>query len=218
VKRILLVLIIGVISVFIGGNAMADPIPLPGGLAVDFRTDEWAGALGKGTWEVNGVKAWAYNGTSPSTLYQDSDDGLGIQPGENDEIDHVERLYITFENIGMWGMWLTGVWITDLFNDTHNGSSVIDANEAGQVKLNYLGNESITIQFYGINSDQANGEQFVSFGGPIFVTNAYFEIYGSDNNNEFSVAGFTAAVPEPGILILLGLSMMSIAGLRRWWK
>ena len=25
-------------------------------------------------------------------------------------------------------------------------------------------------------------------------------------------------VPEPGILILLGLSMMSIAGLRRWWK
>ncbi len=28
----------------------------------------------------------------------------------------------------------------------------------------------------------------------------------------------TAAVPEPGILILLGLSMMSVAGLRRWWK
>jgi len=26
------------------------------------------------------------------------------------------------------------------------------------------------------------------------------------------------SVPEPGILILLGLSMVSIAGLRRWWK
>ena len=25
-------------------------------------------------------------------------------------------------------------------------------------------------------------------------------------------------VPEPGILILLGISMMSVAGLRRWWK
>jgi len=26
------------------------------------------------------------------------------------------------------------------------------------------------------------------------------------------------SVPEPGILILLGISMMSVAGLRKWWK
>jgi hypothetical protein len=26
------------------------------------------------------------------------------------------------------------------------------------------------------------------------------------------------AVPEPGILILLGISMASVVGLRRWWK
>ena len=28
----------------------------------------------------------------------------------------------------------------------------------------------------------------------------------------------TWSVPEPGILILLGISMMSVVGLRRWWK
>jgi len=28
----------------------------------------------------------------------------------------------------------------------------------------------------------------------------------------------TQAVPEPGILILLGISMASVVGLRRWWK
>jgi len=25
-------------------------------------------------------------------------------------------------------------------------------------------------------------------------------------------------VPEPSIMVLLGISMMSLAGLRRWWK
>jgi len=36
----------------------------------------------------------------------------------------------------------------------------------------------------------------------------------------FSYSGSSGAtpVPEPGILILLGISMMSVAGLKRWWK
>jgi len=39
----------------------------------------------------------------------------------------------------------------------------------------------------------------------------------SMNKGHLSVRASTA-VPEPGILTLLGLSMVSIAGLRRWWK
>jgi len=35
-----------------------------------------------------------------------------------------------------------------------------------------------------------------------------------DSDNVFT----TTAVPEPGILILLGISMASLAGLKRWWK
>jgi len=30
--------------------------------------------------------------------------------------------------------------------------------------------------------------------------------------------GNVSTVPEPGILILLGISIMSVAGLRRWWR
>ena len=39
-----------------------------------------------------------------------------------------------------------------------------------------------------------------------------------DNHDDFLVRISIQAVPEPGILILLGISMMSVAGLRRWWK
>jgi len=178
---------------------MADPIPVVGDLAVDFRT--WAGADEQISFTVGGVTATAL--PSGTTLYQDATDGLGIRPGtEFDEVDNQEILKITIPG----GMLLTGVWITDLFS----GGS--DPNESGQVSLN--GGSAII--FYGANSDQVNGEQFVGFGGPLPVNLAVFSIYGSATNNEFSVAGFTA--PEPGILILLGICMTSIIGLRRWWK
>ena len=39
-----------------------------------------------------------------------------------------------------------------------------------------------------------------------------------DNHDDFLVRISIQALPEPGILILLGISMMSVAGLRRWWR
>ena len=39
-----------------------------------------------------------------------------------------------------------------------------------------------------------------------------------DSSNDADNVFTTQAVPEPGILILLGISMASIVGLRRWWK
>jgi hypothetical protein len=36
---------------------------------------------------------------------------------------------------------------------------------------------------------------------------------------DFEVAGeVLTPVPEPGILVLLGISMMSVVGLKRWWR
>jgi hypothetical protein len=48
----------------------------------------------------------------------------------------------------------------------------------------------------------------------------YFGIRSStlDPGKDPEINAVAAAVPEPGILILLGISMASIVGLRRWWK
>ncbi len=39
-----------------------------------------------------------------------------------------------------------------------------------------------------------------------------------DWSESFQIYGSSSAVPEPGIMLLLVISMISVAGLRRWWK
>ena len=95
-KKLLMVLVIAVFGVVLTGNAMA--IPAYGDLAVDFRT--WVGADNQATWTVGNVTA-ASTPLSSTTLYQDNVDGLGVRPGELDEIDGAENLNVTFSG-GMW--------------------------------------------------------------------------------------------------------------------
>jgi hypothetical protein len=76
---------------------------------------------------------------------------------------------------------------------------------------------ALTIDFYGNNSDQANGEQFIDFGTDYLVTSAVFSAIGTatnNANNEFSVAGAVAA-PEPITMLLLGTGLLGLATLRR---
>ena len=62
--------------------------------------------------------------------------------------------------------------------------------------------------------DQSTFDAYMaSMGQSTFTLNEYYRFVFSEN-----LPLPPTAVPEPGILILLGLSMVSIAGLRRWWK
>jgi hypothetical protein len=74
--------------------------------------------------------------------------------------------------------------------------------------------------------DELAGLDFLDFYGATVATGGAVTFsYGlrdNDTNQPFLLAQrpneFATQVPEPGILILLGLSMMSVAGLRRYWR
>ena len=60
-----------------------------------------------------------------------------------------------------------------------------------------------------------NGELRVDFGGTGQIRKAGFEVKGGKSDNEFSAAGLTAHVPEPSIMLLLGLGLIGLAGVGR---
>jgi hypothetical protein len=62
----------------------------------------------------------------------------------------------------------------------------------------------------------SESDVLVGNGTPGYFAAAHIFVANLDGSNT-GVTGF-ATVPEPGILILLGISMMSVAGLKRWWK
>lgn len=182
-------------------------IPAIGNLTVDFRTSAWSGADNQASFAVGTATAAAL--PAGRTLFQDNVDGLGVRGGsENDEIDQAEQIRVTFAG----GKNLRGFWVTDLFASPDGAGDPL--GEHGRIVIN---GGALTIDFYGNNSDQANGEQFIDFGTDYLVTSAVFSAIGTatnNANNEFSVAGAVAA-PEPITMLLLGTGLLGLATLRR---
>ena len=197
---------------------------IPASLDIDFRSASWAGALGHQSHTVGDVTARAILDLpivgNIAKLYQDSTDGLGVKhlfDDSTDEIDPSEKLKITFG--GTSGQALTGVWITDLFGPPDGSTR---RGEKGEVKLDLWGPGGLTsILFYGDDSDQGNGEQFVSFGGPVNLEMVLFRVPTDSKKDDFSVAGFTrttrpSQVPDGGsTLMLLSLTIAGLGAARR---
>lgn len=196
---------------------------------IDFRDAAWSGAHGLRSWTVGDVTVEIYDpyGThADEVLYWDLIDGFGVTSPEDftdpdgmrepDEIDDGESFRISFAG----STYVYGVRLTDLYQysdpvtggewvpwpyHAHDGSGELEG-EGGSV----IPDEDwdARVQFWGQDSDQANGEQYVSLN--MFVTTLEFANVCS--NSDYSVAG-VEVVPVPGA-VLLGMIGLSVAGVK----
>jgi hypothetical protein len=177
---------------------------------IDFGAAPWTpGADNLATYTVGNVTATA--GPLGKLIFaEDPQDGLGIHSGEDDEIDGMEYLTISFAN----AVTLKSIKLTDFFPKVHDGLTNDGSSatgEEGHISL-WLGWAQVgaTIDIHGVNSSGPNGEQTVAFAGQT-VNKIVFWAQGA--RDEYSVKSIE--VPEPGLLGLLGFGMFCLGLSRR---
>ena len=127
---------------------------------------------------------------------------------ESDEIEGRERLKIGFST----PMYLSSVWLTDLFNEGYL--------ERGSYRLNGTGS---WISFSALSTQtpsSSNGELKLSLDPNTQVTSIMFRAPGYlpflNQRHEFSVAAIEVnAVPIPAAAWLLGSGLVGLVALRR---
>lgn len=208
------------LSIGLAAPAMAAPIPP---LSIDFRSPAWTTDGSSSTKTVGRVtaKAEAFTLTSlfpltfgfvPAVLSQEAEDGLGVfrapDFGTGDEVSFAERLTISFA--GATGQNLTGVWLTDLFGPPDGGGD----GEDGKVSLTLLGGGGNPVYAFNGTASDLDGQLYLAFGAALDITTAIFETNGG-LFDDYSVAGFTAQVPEPATLALFGAGLLGVGAFRR---
>lgn len=194
---------------------------------IDFRSPAWSAVNNRTSPRTVGdVTITTDNGR----FTHSSTDGIGIDGGLldfGDEISFQELFTVSFSNGA--GAGLTGIWVTNLFNES---SIVAPQAEKGFYSLN----GAPWVPFYGANSDQSNGEQYLPFSSAVNANNVRFSVgtlFGTNGTptgyqveSDFSVAGFTkrptprftGRVPDAGsTIILMGCSLLGLGAVRRFY-
>lgn len=222
-------------SLLVGGTlspaANAATIPVVGGIELDFRTDPWEAGDGFTSISLGGqgdfgtVEVTAFSTASTPKLYHDTPDGFGVRGGENDEIDGVETLTVTFSNLSF----VEGIWFTDLFSSENDGPNPPTKPDEHAIVELFAGVTSIAVlDFYGedllggyTDGVKNNGVLYGSLGA--FAHQMIDKIVFSStglNNDEYSVAGIEgypipAPVPAALPLFISGLLGLGIMARRR---
>lgn len=190
---------------------------------IDFRTPAWSvvdGQTSPQTVDNVTVVASVVFGFNNGVLTQNAATGIGIQGtifNESDEIGILELFSVVFN--GSSGIGLTGVWITNLFNE-----SIPAAFPFAELGF-YSFDLTTWVPFSGIVPEQSNGELYVPFGAAIDVSAIHFSVAPDDFISDFSVAGFTknhagqtgGSVPDSGsTMMLLGGTLLGLGGVCRF--
>ena len=194
-----------ILVLFVAGTANASTF--------DFRdASTFGGAMNQPSYSavIDGYTITATTLPTGARLWWDSTDGIGVQYRyENDEIEGVERLRISFST----PVNLSSVLITDLFNEGYL--------ERGAYQLNGRGSW-ISFQALPDQTPGTNGELVMAIDSSTAVSSITFRAPGwlplLNQRHEFSVAAVetvSAPVPIPGAFWLLGAGLVGLAELRR---
>ncbi|KMY69154.1 hypothetical protein AAU61_06490 [Desulfocarbo indianensis] len=172
-----------------------------GASLIDFTAPSWSGANGQNSFTVS-LPSFGFDITvtasGGSSLYWDNQDGLGIRGGEPDEVDHGERLTVSFSR----PVSLFSFGLTDLFSE--NGYL-----ERGFYNLDGGSTQSF-IADPGQPSGSSNGLLLVSLNGSLV---SGFELWAlnpvpSGQHHDFSLGNVSAsATPEPASVALLASAL-----------
>jgi hypothetical protein len=165
--------------------------------------------VGSVTFSITPPSSQLYIGTLGISNVINNDWTLGL-PGPDIAISDVENL-----NMGLSSpVYALGFDFVEPEKDPNLNAPFVDSTFTVTLKNNVVTVDSFT---FNRPSDIA---AFVGIWGDTAFDRVEIRETTGGIENEFfgQVYTGTTPVPEPGILILLGLSMVSIAGLRRWWK
>ena len=179
-------------------------------LTIDFRDTVWSSANFQSAFTWDNVTLTA--SPSGATLWQDTTDGIGIRYSyENDEIEDVERLIVSF----LSPVRLYTIGISDLFYESRSGQWY---NETGAYSIDHGSTWSyFTAPDTNLPSPTTNGEVTISTSG-VVVTDLWFKAPGYVNagsytqDHEFSLQTLDVSpVPETSTLVLFMVGLIVIA-------
>ncbi len=182
---------------------------------IDFTVAPFDQIHDQSTWSttVDGIEITftAYDSGGPLNFYWDDNDGyrdgIGIQTGEQDEVEYPEIMKLSFSETILFGY----AFLTDLFYES-------GYQEEGY----YWFDGSSEVHFYA-DLDQptgTHGEKTLYIDQ--YVDHIYFSALGdvwnggTEEDHEYSVGGiYITKVPEPSTLLLLSTGLLAGAAFRK---